>query len=206
MSSTDTTNLNATPINKLKTISSLTATPPAQMTATAAPTINTLVSSTTANTPQATTTTNIQISAVAPVPTTPTDAASTLKLATTKINQYPVNLSSPSVTTTTATTLTTPQAQPPQLLASTPVPANNQSAISGFGKFSALHLVLGGLNFFSNFDLFIAYCINCNEYGVKAAFYGKSKLYCSVACQNGIKKQQQQQQQNHGVKRTIESV
>lgn len=144
MSNTDTSNLNATPINKLKTISSLTATPPAQMTATATPTINTLVSSTTTNTPQATTTTNIQISSVAPVPTTPIDAASSLKLATTKINQYPVNLSSPSVTTTTATTttITTPQTQPPQVLASTPVPANNQSAISGFGKFSVFKLVL----------------------------------------------------------------
>jgi hypothetical protein len=39
-----------------------------------------------------------------------------------------------------------------------------------------------------------AHCRNCGEYGVKAAFYGKSKLYCSVACQNGIKKQQPQQQ------------
>ncbi|RNA01480.1 hypothetical protein BpHYR1_011007 [Brachionus plicatilis] len=49
-----------------------------------------------------------------------------------------------------------------------------------------------------------AYCSNCGEYGVKAAFYGKSKLYCSVACQNGIKKQQQQQ--NHGIKRTVEAL
>jgi hypothetical protein len=40
---------------------------------------------------------------------------------------------------------------------------------------------------------------------VKAAFYGKSKLYCSVACQNGVKKQQQSQP-SQGVKRTIEAV
>ena len=39
--------------------------------------------------------------------------------------------------------------------------------------------------------------------GVKAAFYGKSKLYCSVACQNGKKLPTHQQQ---GVKRTIEQV
>lgn len=59
-----------------------------------------------------------------------------------------------------------------------------------------------------------AYCSNCGEYGVKAAFYGKSKLYCSVACQNdvnGVKKQQQQQQQPHqqpkqGTKRPIDAV
>lgn len=49
-----------------------------------------------------------------------------------------------------------------------------------------------------------AHCSNCGDYGVKAAFYGKSKLYCSVACQNGIKKQQQQVTQ--GTKRTIESL
>jgi hypothetical protein len=48
--------------------------------------------------------------------------------------------------------------------------------------------------------------VNCNEYGVKAAFYGKSKLYCSVACQNGVKKQQQQTQPNQGIKRTVEAV
>lgn len=48
-----------------------------------------------------------------------------------------------------------------------------------------------------------AHCSNCGDYGVKAAFYGKSKLYCSVACQNGIK---QQQQQTQGTKRTIESL
>ena len=51
-----------------------------------------------------------------------------------------------------------------------------------------------------------ANCVNCNEYGVKAAFYGKSKLYCSVACQNGVKKQQQQTQPNQGIKRTVEAV
>lgn len=51
-----------------------------------------------------------------------------------------------------------------------------------------------------------AHCSNCGSHGVKAAFYGKSKLYCSVACQNGIKKQQQQNQQSQGTKRTIESL
>jgi len=45
--------------------------------------------------------------------------------------------------------------------------------------------------------------MNCGEYGVKAAFYGKAKLYCSMACQNGTKKQQSTV---GGVKRTIDSV
>jgi hypothetical protein len=45
--------------------------------------------------------------------------------------------------------------------------------------------------------------MNCGEYGVKAAFYGKAKLYCSMACQNGTKKQQSNV---GGVKRTLDSV
>lgn len=50
-----------------------------------------------------------------------------------------------------------------------------------------------------------ANCSHCGSNGVKAAFYGKSKLYCSVACQNG-KRNPQQQQQSHGVKRTIDAL
>ena len=56
-----------------------------------------------------------------------------------------------------------------------------------------------------------AHCVTCGDMGVKAAFYGKSKLYCSVACQNGIKKQSTTNNNNtnnanSGVKRTIEAV
>lgn len=41
---------------------------------------------------------------------------------------------------------------------------------------------------------------------MKAAFYGKSKLYCSVACQSGIKKSTHQQQTTGGTKRTYDSM
>ena len=81
-------------------------------------------------------------------------------------------------------------------------PANTATSASGFGNFS-LNLNIKNEFPFINQIHFKANCSHCGSNGVKAAFYGKSKLYCSVACQNG---KRNPQQQTHGVKRTIDAV
>lgn len=146
----------------------------------------------TSNLPKTIIHTGVKLNAFSPI-----SASNNLSPSKVASIQSPIALlSNQSINTSQTTNIITTTA--PINTSNTSTTNNNNSSSGGTGSNNANNSNNANTNSYGGF----AHCSNCGEIGVKDAFYGKSKLYCSVACQSGIKKQQQSQ----GTKRTIDSL